>query len=553
MHTDLVTAAMAFWDFIQSDEGRLVLWGTFARGVALVYAISFASLSTQITAWPGKHGIAPVGARLQQFSRVYFPQLSGDGERTKRRTSACSRAALYVRRFCSRPTLLWLVGWADGTMWAITACGFTLSALLLVGGWSWSTTCILFAATWFLYLSLDVAFGLAYPWDSLLLSVGFLLIFSPPLQAAGFTVASLGVVQLPDPQLCFLVRWLLARLLLGFGKLKFMGTGAHHHCYIRGFLVSQPMPTKFGWLAHHLPLAVHKFALGGMFVVEILLPPLFFVGGTCRVVAAVSAALLMVGIQLTGNFGYFNLLTTAVAVAVMDPVSAYELPGYSSMVASVLDPATYAGGLGCVFNVSRHHVLAVLVPAMVFGSLIVFLFNSWVNLSWLHWPAIGRTRTGFWGHYLSTLRSLSPWRVLNAFGVFPPKSQPPLRWVVIMEGSQDGGASWKEYHWKYMTSGPGDSPAAAPRCVAPHHPRIDHRCDAVLCAARRKATFVVVSSHEVGCATHVRLVSAAYSTLRLEQRTRTCCRASRRATPLCSRHMLAPHTAWRTACCVDSR
>ena len=357
-------------DVLYTNEARLVLWGLCVRGVALVFAISFASLSTQVAEWPGAAGIAPIAARLRQYTRVYYPELVGlprsrlpvvptsagaagatggrdlraggpvrrrggagagagadasasasggtpapatPSSSAPRRPGLARKLSLYVRRFASRPTLLWVTGASDGAIVWHARVGCLLSLAAFVGGYTPGATTALFAAVWLLYLSIDVAFGLAYPWDSLLLSAGFLLVFMPPLQpllgvvwsgasapassvSAPAALASAGCVALPDPQLCFLVRYLLARVLLGFGKLKFVGSGGKHHCYIRGFLISQPMPTKFGWLAHHLPLPVHKALLAGMFVVEILMPPLFFFGGTARFVAAASAALLMVSV-----------------------------------------------------------------------------------------------------------------------------------------------------------------------------------------------------------------------------------------------------------------
>ena len=235
-----------------------------------------------------------------------------------------------------------------------------------------------------------------------------------------------------------------------------------------------------------------------MFLIEILLPPLFFVGGLPRQLAAVACIGLMVGIQLTGNFGYFNLLTSALAIAVLDPVSAYAMPNYPHLCAGLV-----TGGWAAV---TRELVLAFALPPFFVATLFYFLFNSWVNLSFLSWPTIAAAAGGFWGNFLGCLRAVAPFRVMNAFGVFPPNSTPPLRyvchpvcrrartrawcaapsprscvrhcldvrWVVLVEGSDDGGVTWKEYHWRFMTSGPGDEPSSAPRCVAPHHPRIDH-------------------------------------------------------------------------------
>jgi hypothetical protein len=45
-----------------------------------------------------------------------------------------------------------------------------------------------------------------------------------------------------------------------------------------------------------------------------------------------------------------------------------------------------------------------------------------------------------------------------------------VRWVPIIEGTADGGVSWRPYAYRFMTS----HRASAPRFVAPHHPRWAH-------------------------------------------------------------------------------
>ena len=99
--------------------------------------------------------------------------------------------------------------------------------------------------------------------------------------------SSVSITELPDPLLQFLYRYLLGRLMLGFGKLKFLGTNAKHHCYIKGFLGGQPIPTRLGWLGYHLPVAA-KFALIVMFIVEMIMPFLLYVGGLYKLSAGIS-------------------------------------------------------------------------------------------------------------------------------------------------------------------------------------------------------------------------------------------------------------------------
>ena len=68
----------------------------------------------------------------------------------------------------------------------------------------------------------------------------------------------LATASLPHPWLGLAFRCLLARLLLGFGKKKFVGTSLSHSCYIKNFLVGQPIPSPLGWLACRAPLPIFQ-------------------------------------------------------------------------------------------------------------------------------------------------------------------------------------------------------------------------------------------------------------------------------------------------------
>ena len=55
------------------------------------------------------------------------------------------------------------------------------------------------AIAWVIYLSCDVAFGMIYPWESLLFEAGFLAIFLPALEP----LPSLAMSRAPEPILIF--------------------------------------------------------------------------------------------------------------------------------------------------------------------------------------------------------------------------------------------------------------------------------------------------------------------------------------------------------------
>ena len=120
-------------------------------------------------------------------------------------------------------------------------------------------------------------------------------------------------------------------------------------------------------------------------------------------------------------------------------------------------------------------------------GLVNIVFNSWCARSWTFWPAFSGTHPGppdspNWARALigslsELLRTVATWRIIHSYGVFPPHSSPPVRFVAVFEGSADGGKTWQRYNYKYMTS----STTSQPLHIAPFHPRWDH---AVYCTTQ---------------------------------------------------------------------
>jgi (2Fe-2S) ferredoxin len=389
-----------------------VVWTVFARLLGLVYLIIFVSLRIEIEALAGSRGIAPIAPRLARM-RADFPPF---------------------RRFLYFPTLFWIDA-SDTTLRALPLVGCA-AALCVVAGIAsfWA-----FLVCWVVYLSLDLAANLEYPWEAALYEAGFLALFLP---AAGP----------PLPVIAWAYRWLLFRIVFGFGKMKFAGPALHDLNYLRGFLIGQLMPSRPGWYAHHLPRWILQSALVAMFLVEIVVPFFIFFTGAPRLVAAVAIAALMAGIQLTGNFGSFNLLTAILCLPLLDLSSSVFVRPLGDAPLSA--GALLAGAVG----------LTVLV-----GGLVNLPFNSWCSQAWPYWPFLERARSPVARAGLAILRFLQRLRIVNAYGVFPPVSCPPAKFVPVIEGSRDG-ATWEEYRYRFMPVAETDPP----RFVAPYTPRLDH-------------------------------------------------------------------------------
>jgi hypothetical protein len=206
---------------------------------------------------------------------------------------------------------------------------------------------------------------------------------------------------------------------------------------------TQPLPPWTAWYAHHLPGGFQKLSAAVMFAVEGVAP--FFIFGPRRVRLVAGAAL--VGLQLliilTGNYGFFNLLTLALCVLLLDD-SAWAWPRRAST--PLAGPAPPRGRWSPW----------VLRPAVVVLTLLSLVPMFGV----LRWPA---TRLG----PVALLYDLvAPLRVVDSYGLFAVMTTE--RPEIIIEGSEDG-VSWRPYEFRYK---PGDL-TRRPAFVAPHMPRLD--------------------------------------------------------------------------------
>jgi Lipase maturation factor len=404
------------------DLSPLLVWGLFPRLLGLVYLVAIGSLFHQVVPLAGANGLAPIAAQLEKI-RADNPSW---------------------RRFVYFPTLLWL--WADDRALRLLVVVGVAAALVAVYGGPWSAAALL--VCWVTFLSLHPAVGLALPWDCLLLESGFLALFLPATNA----IPDLSAAASPLPAVAWAYRLLLFRVVFGFGKFKFQGTNRKELGYLKAFLVAMPLPTRLAWYAHRFPRWVHVLGLAGLFVVEILVPFLIFVGGDARVFAAVAIASLMIVIQLTGNWGFFNIVVIALCTTLLDSrASLFDQP------------------LSGLFSPWGHLVTHGVVLVLAVGSVLYFPFNSWCTLAWVFWPSMLKVRTAWVRGLLGFYRVLAPFRVVHAYGVFPPISGPSVRWIPVIEGTRDG-KEWREYPYRYAVTGP----FSAPVVVAPYHPRLDH-------------------------------------------------------------------------------
>ena len=388
----------------------------FLRLLGIVYLCAFWSLGVQVRGLIGERGILPA----RSFMATAAQWADGQG--------------LGLSRFWELPTLCWF-GTSDQSLQMLCTAGVAL-ALLLVSG---VASALVLPLLWVLYLSLAVVGRdfLSFQWDTLLLETGFLAILIAPL-----TLVERPGADEPRAGARWLVWWLLFRLMLGSGITK-LSSGDPTWWSLTSLTFhyeTQPLPTPLAWYAHQLPVWFHKGSTAAVLGIELLIP--WFMLGSCRLRRSACGAfvLLQALIALTGNYAFFNFLTVALSLTLLD----------DAMFRSLWRPRDRA-------DASRRRWpswVVAMVAVVVVGA-------SWSTL-------MTQARLQIPGATLvAPLRhAVAPFRSVNAYGLFAVMTT--SRPEIIVEGSDDG-ATWRAYAFKYK---PGDL-ARRPVWVAPHQPRLD--------------------------------------------------------------------------------
>ncbi len=428
----------------------------FLRLLGLIYLIAFISLWTQIDGLIGHNGILPAADFLQAARQQIGPE-----------------------RYWWMPTICWLNA-SDGFLHLLCGSGVTLSLLVMAGVAPAASLALL----WAIYLSLATVCRdfLGFQWDILLLETGFLAIFLAPrrwLPGSGFirptsvgrdsvepiqsapdtarrslappneTTSRLARETPPSRIVLWLLWWLLFRLMFMSGAVKLLSNDPRwwNLTALDVHYETQPLPTWIGWYAHQLPAGFQATSVVLMFALELGLPFLIFCGRPLRLTAGIAFVFFMGLIGLTGNYCFFNLLTVALCLLLLDDTMLGRwLP--KKFAAALPQPS--AAAKPAPFRLIGVGALAA-----------VILLVSGVE------TAARLLRTGSFPRPLLALaRWVSPLRSINSYGLFAVMTT--TRPEIIVEGSNDQ-LIWLAYEFKWK---PGDL-KQPPRFVEPHQPRLD--------------------------------------------------------------------------------
>lgn len=390
----------------------------FLRALGLIYLIAFVSVWVQIDGLIGANGILPAS----QFLPAVHEQLG-------------------PRAWSILPTLCWFNS-SDAFLHFLCGGGVVFSLLLIFG----IAPVVSVVALFVFYLSLTIAGQafLSFQWDILLLEAGFLSIFLAPWQ--------LRVRRGAEPPVSraaiFLLKLLLFKLMVMSGVVKLTSgddcwwnlTALDYHYW------SQPLPTVIGWWADQHPEWFKHFSVAFCIVVEIIVPILIWAPRRLRLLAFGLLVFLQIVIALTGNYCFFNLLTIALCLLLIDDAIWRRRRG------------AFHGGTGVV--VSHYLTDRLSIYTGVAAIIVTLPINVWLTYTAFQpeapWPR----------PLMAVYEYLEPFRIVNSYGLFRVMTKD--RKEIVIEGSVDG-IDWRPYEFKWK---PGDV-ARAPGWCAPHQPRLD--------------------------------------------------------------------------------
>ncbi len=395
----------------------------FLRALGLIYLIAFVSFWVQVDGLVGSNGILPVN----QFLPTVREQL-GQGA------------------YSLLPTLCWFN--ADNAFLHFLCGGGVVLSLFLIFG---IAPAISLFALFAFYLSLTIAgqVFLSFQWDILLLETGFLSIFLAPWQLW----QKRGQEPPVSRAALFLLKLLLFKLMVMSGVVKLTSgddcwwnlTALDYHYW------SQPLPTIFGWWADQHPEWFKHFSVGFCMAVEIIAPFFIWAPRRPRLIAAGLMIFLQLVIALTGNYCFFNLLTLALCLLLIDDAIWRRNVRQDNRAVRA-----YSSG--------APSDRALPSRLLMYGAIIVIIVSLPIN-AWLVFTAFKPDAE--WPRRLAfAYEHLEPFRIVNGYGLFRVMTKD--RREIVIEGSADG-IDWLPYEFKWK---PGNV-MRAPGWCAPHQPRLD--------------------------------------------------------------------------------
>ncbi len=383
------------------------------RAVGLVHILIFAGIIKESAGLIGPDGVTPLAGAIAQIHQAH-PNLLD---------AFFTAPTLFL--ISSHPAMIALLQWA-GLLAALAVVLNLWPRLSLFICW---VALLSFAKGWLLFSGPMV--------DRLMLEVTLLCI---PFAPAGLR-PGLGAASSPRPLAVFMMRWLLFRVMFENGISKLLGGDLYWYNFTAMDLLYEtaPSPTILGFFDHHLPHAWHVFEVILTFAAEIAAPLMaVFCGRRGRWIAFFLWTAFQMGIQLTCNFGWLNTASIALGLLLLDDqmlaqaTQRLRCPRLSGFLEA-------AARISIVPSIAKWRLLTLNSALWLHFYLSFFAFVSLAK-----WPtptfvdAINRPLKYLTDGFGST----------NGYSLFSRFE--PFHFVAEFLGSNDGGVTWRPYHFRYF-------------------------------------------------------------------------------------------------------
>eukprot|EP01130_Rhizamoeba_saxonica_P011907 TRINITY_DN4971_c0_g1_i2.p1 TRINITY_DN4971_c0_g1~~TRINITY_DN4971_c0_g1_i2.p1 ORF type:complete len:433 (+),score=37.74 TRINITY_DN4971_c0_g1_i2:251-1549(+) len=277
----------------------------------------------------------------------------------------------------------------------------------------------------------------------------------------------------------FIMRTLICRIMVSCGMGKYLGsktwrdfTAMNYHYW------TQPLPSILSPYFDRLPNWFHFLEVLITFIVEGPLYILIFIPHwSARIVLFLGSVSLLIGINISGNFGHLGLLTLLECLPLLtDEFWSYFIP--FEVQRYILAEGFYSNIFYWFsWSIAILYTLVSIISLLSISTMQLpkeeEIQNHWIFLFWFHFrKTINLIPEKFGEH--PVFKKLTQiyyyaqhWRLCNRYSKFAGMTD--FRWEFIIEGSSDG-EEWEEYITKYKP-GPLDRPL--PWIFPGHMPCLD--------------------------------------------------------------------------------
>ncbi|CAF0772834.1 unnamed protein product [Adineta ricciae] len=318
----------------------------FIRLLGLVYTFSFLAAYHQTPSLIGYQGLYP--------AHVYM-------KRMKERYSIWQSPSLFY--------FLPAMNTSDFSLHMVNGLGTCLGLFLLFTG---RCNSIILFILWCLHTSLlnigQIFYG--YGWETQMLETTFLGMFLVPFSS----LSKIDRKSPPSILFIFLMRFLVARIMLGAGLIKIRGDGCWRDLTCMQYhYETQPIPNPISYYLHQSPIVFHKFEVLVNHFIELIAPFLCF--GPWRSVRHIGGSLqilFQILLIISGNLSVLNWITIGPALWCLD--DSYPLYKYIFRSRQIFIETTR-------LNIrARTRYLRSVVTLIVFGLILYLSIDPVLNL-----------------------------------------------------------------------------------------------------------------------------------------------------------------------------